>query len=64
MNGRSQTGVVGCISIDEYMNNVIKKHEHTIEEKERDRIKHVDHCDANTGPIFLTYKNRKNRLYC
>lgn len=58
MNGRSQTGIVGCASIDDYMNNVIKKHEHTLAKKEQDRINHVNTCDANTGPIFLTY--RKN----
>lgn len=60
MNGRSQTGIVGCTSIDDYINNVIKKHEHTREEKEQDRIRHVDYCNSNTGPIFLTYKNKKN----
>jgi uncharacterized protein (DUF1015 family) len=56
MNGRGQTGIVGCTSIDDYMNNIIKKHEHTRAEKEQDRINHVHYCDANTGPIFLTYK--------
>ena len=56
MNGRSQTGIVFCASIDDYMNNVIKKHEFTRADKEEDRINHVDYCDANTGPIFLTYK--------
>lgn len=57
MNGRAQIGIVGCASIDDYMNNVIKKHEHTLAKKELDRIRHVDTCDANTGPIFLTYRN-------
>lgn len=57
MDGRSQTGIVGCTSIDDYMNNIIKKHEFTRAEKEQDRINHVDYCDANTGPIFLTYRN-------
>ncbi len=57
MNGRTQTGIVGCTSIDDYMNNIIKKHEHTRAEKEQDRVNHVDYCNANTGPIFLTYKN-------
>lgn len=60
MNGRSQTGLVGCASIDDYMNNIIKKHEFTRADKEADRIRHVDYCDANTGPIFLTY--RKNTI--
>ena len=58
MNGRSQTGLVICASIDDYINNKIKKHEHTREDKELDRINHVDYCDANTGPIFLTYRNQ------
>ncbi|EJO5347581.1 DUF1015 domain-containing protein [Clostridium botulinum] len=56
MNGNIQTGIVGCLAIDDYMNNVIKKHEYTREEKELDRIKHVDICSSHTGPIFLTYK--------
>ena len=56
MNGRSQTGLVGCASIDDYLNNIIKKHELTRADKEQDRIRHVDTCNANTGPIFLTYK--------
>ena len=58
MDGRSQTGLVGCASIDDYMNSVIKKHELTREDKERDRINHVKACNANTGPIFLTYRHR------
>ena len=56
MNGRSQTGIVGCVSIDDYINNIVKKHELTHADKEADRIHHVDTCDANTGPIFLTYR--------
>ncbi|MFD3157739.1 DUF1015 domain-containing protein [Haloimpatiens sp. FM7330] len=59
MNGRSQTGIVGVTSIDDYMNNIIKKHEYTREEKEIDRINHVDICSANTGPIFLTYRDNE-----
>ena len=56
MNGRSQTGLAGCVFIDDYINNIIKKHELTRADKEADRINHVDYCDANTGPIFLTYR--------
>lgn len=56
MNGREQTGIVGCASIDDYVNGIIKKHELTRADKEADRIRHVDECNANTGPIFLTYK--------
>lgn len=57
MNGRSQTGIVGCASIDDYIGGSIKRHEFTRADKEADRIRHVDYCDANTGPIFLTYRS-------
>lgn len=59
MNGRSQTGIVGCCSIDDYANNVIKKHENTRADKEKDRIRHVDTCSAQTGPIFLAYRRHE-----
>ena len=59
MNGRSQTGIVACASIDDYLNGVIKKHENTRREKEEDRVRHVDTCDAQTGPIFLAYRNQE-----
>jgi len=58
MNGRKQMGLVACTSIDDYINNDIKKHELTREEKEQDRIRHVDNMNANTGPIFLTYRHK------
>lgn len=58
MDGRAQTGLVGCASIDDYFNNVIKKHELTRADKEDDRCRHVDACNANTGPIFLAYRDR------
>lgn len=58
MDGRSQTGIVACAAIDDYQNNVIKKHENTRAEKEADRIKHVDVCSAQTGPIFLAYRSQ------
>lgn len=56
MDGRSQTGIVACCSIDDYVNGVIKKHENTREEKELDRIRHVDTVNAQTCPIFLAYR--------
>ena len=56
MNGRVQTGITACASIDDYLNGVIKKHENTRAEKEADRIHHVDVCNAQTGPIFLAYR--------
>ena len=58
MDGRSQVGLVACTAVDEYLDGTIKKHELTREDKEIDRIKHVDACNANTGPIFLTYRDQ------
>jgi uncharacterized protein (DUF1015 family) len=57
MDGRHQTGLVACASIDDYINGVIKKHENTRADKELDRIKHVEACNAQTGPIFLAYRS-------
>ena len=57
MDGRSQTGIVACSDIDDYQNQIIKKHENTREEKEIDRIRHVDTTNAHTGPIFLAYRS-------
>jgi len=54
-----QTGLVACLSIDDYLNDVIKKHELTRADKEQDRIRHVDICDAQTGPIFITYRSQE-----
>ena len=59
MDDRSQTGIVACASVDDYLNKVIKKHENTREEKEQDRIRHVDVCSAQTGPIFLAYRSNE-----
>lgn len=56
MDGRVQTGIAACASIDDYANEVIRKHENTRAEKEADRIHHVDTCNAQTGPIFLAYR--------
>ena len=55
MNGKTQYGVVGCASVDDYMNNVIKKHELTRKDKEEDRMKHVRATNANMEPVFFTY---------
>lgn len=57
MDGRSQTGITACASIDDYERGVIKKHENTRSDKEQDRIRHVDACNAQTGPIFLAYRS-------
>lgn len=56
MGEKKQTGLVVCTSIDDYIDEKIKKHEYTRLEKERDRISHIEACDANTSPIFLTYR--------
>ncbi len=65
MNGRAQTGLVCCASVTDYENNIILKHENTRAEKEKDRITHVDTLNAQTGPIFLAYREDKslNDLY-
>lgn len=54
-NERTQTGLAVCSSVDDYLNNVIKKHEKTVSSKEKDRINHVNTCNAQSGPIFLAY---------
>ena len=55
MNGATQTGVVACAAVDDYLNGAIKKHENTRAEKEEGRVRHVRECGAQTGPIFLAY---------
>ena len=57
MNGRSQTGLVCGSSIDDYENDIIKKHEFTRPEKEEDRINHIKITGAQTGNVFLAYRN-------
>ncbi len=57
MNGRSQTGLVALSSIDDYEENKIKKHEFTRPEKEQDRINHIKTTGAQTGNVFLAYRN-------
>ena len=58
MEGRTQTGLAACSSVDDYLQGICKKHENTVQKKEEDRIRHVMALKAQTGPIFLTY--RKN----
>ncbi|HHV42165.1 MAG TPA: DUF1015 domain-containing protein [Clostridiaceae bacterium] len=60
MDGRVQTGLVATVSVDAYLSNDIKKHELTLETKELDRINHFDITDANTEPIFLTYRQNSD----
>ena len=59
MWGRVQTGIVGCASVDEYLDGIIKKHELTRKEKELDRIHHFDACSAQTEPVFLAYRKHE-----
>lgn len=56
MDGHTQTGITACSSVDDYLNQIVKKHENTRADKEVDRIRHVDVTDAQTGPIFLAYR--------
>lgn len=56
MDGREQTGLVGCLDIDDYLSNTIKKHELTREDKERDRMRHLDNLSAQTGLVFTFYR--------
>ena len=60
MGEHTQYGMVGLCSVDDYWNNVIKKHEHTQPKKENDRMKHVKNLKAHLGPVLMTY--RSNRL--
>jgi uncharacterized protein (DUF1015 family) len=55
MSGRTQYGIVGCASVDDYLNGIIKKHELTRPEKEQDRMIHVRVNNANIEPVFFTY---------
>jgi len=57
MEGRTQYGIVGCASVDEYWNDTIRKHELTRKDKEEDRCNHVRVTNSHSGPIFLTYQD-------
>ncbi|MCD8083789.1 MAG: DUF1015 family protein [Clostridiales bacterium] len=57
MDGRAQTGIVACTSVDDYLRGTVARHENTVEAKEQDRIRHVDVTNAQTGPIFLAYRS-------
>jgi uncharacterized protein (DUF1015 family) len=58
MNGREQYGLVACVKADDYFKGTIKKHEHTRADKEKDRLKHILTTGAQTGPVFLTYRDK------
>lgn len=57
MQGRRQTGLLSCVSVDDYLEDRIKKHELTREDKEQDRIRHLDTLNANTGLVFLLFND-------
>ena len=59
VNDRAQTGIVACVAIDDNLNGVVKKHEYTKPDKELDRTNHIKYCNANTGTVLLTYKNKE-----
>ena len=56
-NGRAQTGLAACVSVEEYEQGIIKRHEFTRPDKEKDRIEHIIACSAHTGPIFMAYRD-------
>jgi len=60
MQGREQIGLMSASSVQDYENDLIKKHEKTLEKKELDRTKLTDIQGANVGPVFLTYRSREN----
>jgi uncharacterized protein (DUF1015 family) len=59
MEGRTQYGIVGCASVEDYLNGIIKKHELTRADKEEDRMKHVRNTNANMEPVFFAYPQMK-----
>jgi uncharacterized protein (DUF1015 family) len=59
MNGRAQIGLVARTSLDDYTSGVIKVHEQVCPKKVQDRINYINYCDANTGPVFLTYRSQE-----
>lgn len=60
MNNREQIGIVACVSVDDSLSGIIKKHEYTKPDKELDRTNHIRYCKANTGTILVTYKSKKS----
>lgn len=61
MDSRVQTGLIACVSIDDYKNKIIKKHELTREDKEIERTRHTDIINANTGQVFLFYRDSASK---
>lgn len=61
VDGREQTGLIACVSIDDYLNRMIKKHELTREDKELERTRHTDLINANAGQVFLFYRDSESK---
>lgn len=59
MGGHSQTGIVACFDVKEYLGGVLKQHEKTRQDKEDDRTRHIETLGAQTGPVFLAYRDDK-----
>ena len=59
MGVHSQTGIVACCNIADYADDIIRKHEKTRKDKEDDRTRHCLELNANSGPVFLTYRDTK-----
>ena len=57
MGDHTQTGIMAAVSVEEYNKGLIKKHEFTRPDKENDRTRHIEITNANTGPVFLTFRN-------
>ena len=62
MGGHAQIGLVAAASCEEYLKNIIKKHEFTRPDKEDDRVRHIETLNSQTGPVFLTYQERDDEL--
>ena len=62
MEGRTQTGICGCTAVRDYETGVIRRHENTRKDKEEDRVRHVEACRAQTGPIFLACRDEDGAL--
>lgn len=56
---RVQDGIAACVAVKDYTDGVIRRHENTRRDKEEDRIRHIDACQAQTGPIFLAYRSQQ-----
>ncbi len=61
MGNHNQVGLVAAASCEDYLNNIIKRHEFTRPDKEDDRVRHIETLDSQTGPVFLTFRSRDDQ---